>query len=258
MDRRLKYVLLSLIGAAVVAAMAAVWSLNSGQRHEMTCTGLRVEIADDYDMVTQAEVEHFLRNDYGPYIGQRLDSVNLDRIERILDGKGAILKAEAYTTKDSLLHILVTQRRPVVRFQRSDGGFYSDAEGFLFPLQENFSPMVPIIDGDIPLTQALDYKGLPQDERQAEWLGKILGMISYMASHDPWTEDIVQITVQKDGDIVMIPRKGKERFIFGPPTDVESKFRRMADYYGTILPEKGEGYYSTVNLKFSKQIVCRK
>ena len=81
--------LLSLIGAAVVAAMAAVWSLNSGQRHEMTCTGLRVEIADDYDMVTQAEVEHFLRNDYGPYIGQRLDSVNLDRIERILDGKGA-------------------------------------------------------------------------------------------------------------------------------------------------------------------------
>ena len=51
MDRRLKYVLLSLIGAAVVAAMAAVWSLNSGQRHEMTCTGLRVEIADDYDML---------------------------------------------------------------------------------------------------------------------------------------------------------------------------------------------------------------
>ena len=115
-----------------------------------------------------------------------------------------------------------------------------------------------LVKVDIPLTQALDYKGLPQDERQAEWLGKILGMISYMASHDPGTENIVQITVQKDGDIVMIPRKGKERFIFGPPTDVESKFRRMADYYGTILPEKGEGYYSTVNLKFSKQIVCRK
>ena len=250
--------LLSLIGAAVVAALAAAWSLNSRQRHEMTCTGLRVEIADNYNMVTQAEVEHFLEKDYGSYIGQRLDSVNLDKIEKILDGKGAILKAEAYITKDSLLHILVTQRRPVVRFQRSDGGFYSDAEGFLFPLQENFSPMVPIIDGNIPLTQALDYKGLPQDKEQAQWLRRILGMVSYMASHDPWTENIVQITVQKDGDIVMIPRKGKERFIFGPPTDVESKFRRMADYYGTIVPEKGEDYYSTVNLKFSKQIVCRK
>ena len=258
MDKRLRIILLCLIGAAIAAALMAVWSLNARSRHEMTCTWLKVEIADNFDFVTKAEVEQFLVRDYGPYTGQRLDSVNLDKIEKILDGKGAILKSQAYTTKDSLLHIQITQRQPVVRFIRKDGAFYSDAEGFLFPHHENFTSMLPVIDGQIPLTQSLDYKGRPQNPEEEEWLRKILYMIDYMDSHGPWAENIVQITVESNGDLVMIPRKGKERFIFGPPTDVESKFRRMGEYYSAILPEKGEGYYSTVNLKFSKQIVCRK
>ena len=54
------------------------------------------------------------------------------------------------------------------------------------------------------------------------------------------------------------PRQGKERFIFGLPSGFESKFDRMGRYYTTILPEKGAGYYSTVNVKYNGQIVCRK
>ncbi len=258
MDKRLRYTLLGIIAAAIVAALVSAWALNSRQRHLMTCAALKVEILDDYDFVTQEEVEKILTADYGPFIGQRLDSVNLDRMEKILAGKSAILKAEAYTTKDSLLHIMITQRQPVVRFQRRDGGFYSDADGFLFPLQQNFTSMVPVIDGDIPLSEELSYKGRPRSEEERLWLGDILRMISYMSSSGNWNENIVQITVEKDGNLVMIPRKGKERFLFGPPEDIESKFRRMALYYGSIVPEKGEDYYSTVNLKFSKQIVCRK
>ncbi len=56
----------------------------------------------------------------------------------------------------------------------------------------------------------------------------------------------------------MIPREGNERFIFGSPFDAAAKFGRMADYYRYILPDKGEGYYRTVNVKFDKQIVCKK
>ena len=55
----------------------------------------------------------------------------------------------------------------------------------------------------------------------------------------------------------MIPRRGKERFIFGPPVDFEAKFDRISRYYTSILPLNGVGY-TTVNVKYNGQIVCRK
>lgn len=83
-------------------------------------------------------------------------------------------------------------------------------------------------------------------------------MVNYMNRSKVWAENIVQINVDEKGDIVMIPREGNERFIFGSPFDAENKFSRIERYYRYILPEKGEGYYRTVNVKFNKQIVCKK
>ena len=60
------------------------------------------------------------------------------------------------------------------------------------------------------------------------------------------------------GDRSLIPREGKERFLFGNPFDCADKFGRLEDYYRYIVPEKGADYYRTVNVKFEKQIVCRK
>ena len=37
-----------------------------------------------------------------------------------------------------------------------------------------------------------------------------------------------------------------------------AKFEKIGRYYTAIVPDKGEGYYSTVNVKFKDQIVCRK
>ena len=45
---------------------------------------------------------------------------------------------------------------------------------------------------------------------------------------------------------------------FGNPFGWADKFGRLEDYYRYIVPEKGADYYRTVNLKFEKQIVCRK
>ena len=56
----------------------------------------------------------------------------------------------------------------------------------------------------------------------------------------------------------MITRDGNERFIFGSPSGVDDKLARMEKYYKYILPEKGQGYYKTVNVKFDKQIICKK
>lgn len=258
MKKGLRIAILAGAACALVLLIILIMGLNRNRKHMRTCSGVNVELADGYSFVTAEDIVGYLTEEYGAYIGQQLDSVDLAKVERILNGKSAILKTEAYTTPDGKLNVKVFQREPTVRFQKGDKGFYADEKGFLFPLQSNYTSKVPIIDGAVPLTFESGYKGKPVTEEEAAWLGKIITLVNYMNSSKNWAEIISQITVRPDGDLVMVPRKGKELFIFGQPDNLEEKFTKMEKYYTTILPEKGEGFYSTVNLKYNGQIICRK
>ncbi len=249
-----------IVAAACLLAFAVFGVMKmSGERHrQLTCGGVRVEFADDYNFVTSEDIEGYLKKEYGTYIGQLLDSVDLAKVEGILDSKSAILKTEAYTTPDGFLNIKVFQRAPSVRFQKGMAGFYADSQGFIFPLQDNYTSRVPIIDGEIPISFESGYKGEPKTEAEKDWLSKVIELVGYIQGSRTWSDNISQISVRSNGDLVMVPRHGKETFIFGQPVDIEDKFSRIGKYYTTIVPEKGEGYYSTVNVKFKGQIVCRK
>ena len=206
----------------------------------------------------QYPMEGYLSKGYGNYLGQRLDSVDLAKVENVLEGKSAILKADAYTTPDGYLNVRLRQREPVIRFQKDNNGYYADEKGFMFPLQRNYTSMVPIIDGALPLNVERGYKGEPKTDMEKQWLSEVIQLVNFMQDSRIWAENICQITVTEGGDMIMIPRQGKETFIFGSPVDYERKFEMMGRYYTSILPEKGAGYYKTVNVKYNGQIVCRK
>ena len=54
------------------------------------------------------------------------------------------------------------------------------------------------------------------------------------------------------------PEARERNCSFSGSRTISRKFSKMGKYYTTIVPEKGEGFYSTVNVKFDGQIVCRK
>ena len=255
-----RYTLALAVIALSVVLMTAVGHASRKERHLQTCGGIDVRILDSarLSFITVNDVKQCIREGYGPWEGRRLDSIGLRRIEEVLRDRSAILTSEAYTTRDGILHVRVTQREPLVRFQGPDGGFYSDENGFLFPLQAGYTSRVPIIDGKVPVRLEPGYKGQAKTEREREWIEGILGLVRYIGRDKTWARAIVQITVDDHGDIVMVPRTGKERFIFGAPDDWKDKFDRMERYYTTIAPSKEEGFYSTVSVKYPGQIICRK
>ena len=207
--------------------------------------------------VTKADVRSYLDREYGNYIGIVVDSIDLTRIEDIIDGRSAVLKSQAYVTRDGILHVDVTQRKPVVRFQKKDGGFYADADGYIFPLQRTYASHVQIIDGNIPLAANSGYKGAIEDPKEKEWFRNVMNVVNYIEKSKTWKDKIVQISVDAKKDLILIPREGNEMFLFGQPTDIEDKFRKMENYYTHIIPAKGEGHYRTVDLKYKGQIVCK-
>jgi len=251
----MKPVVRYLIAASAVAAcvfLALVGDrLGARNRHEITCNSIDAQIADSLErkFISPGDIQDWMA-DYGTYLGLRLDSVDLRRVEAVIDGKSAVRKSEAWLTDDGVLHISVTQREPVVRFQSASGGYYADADGFLFPLQLRHTARVPVVDGHLPLKLGKDFKGEPGTEKERQWVLAVIDLVRYLG------ELVGQITVDKNGNLVLIPREGTERFIFGTPTDIDAKFSRIRNYYVSIAPSR-ETPYKTVDVRYEGQIICK-
>lgn len=256
LNRTVRYII-TIVTVVLVfgtAAVAVIAGRNS--RKPLVCKSLDVVIVDslENDFVNKADVKRFMDKEYGGYIGTVLDSIDLCRIETIIDGRSAVMKSQAFVTKDGTLHIKVTQRKPIVRFQKTDGGFYADAEGYVFPLQSSYASYVQIIDGDIPINMKSGHKGEIENPEEKIWFDKVMKLVNFIED-SPWKERIVQIHVGNGGELTLIPREGEEKFIIGQPMNIEDKFARIEKYYTAIAPL--ERNYKTINLIFDGQIVCR-
>jgi cell division protein FtsQ len=260
MNKAVRYIILAVLGALILVGIAAAVLAGKSNREPLKCKGLEVVILDslENDFVSRADIKQILDKEYGTYIGETIDSLDLCRIEKIVDGRTAVHTSEAYVTKDGRLHIEVTQRRPVVRFQKEDGGFYADMDGYVFPLQSSYASHVQIVDGNIPVNAKSGHKGEITDPQEKIWFDRIMTVVRFLETDPAWKEKIVQIHVDNGGELTLVPREGREIFIFGQPVNIEDKFSRLTKYYTTILPAKAEEKYKTVNVKYDGQIVCRK
>ena len=230
--------------------------VGAKNRHEVTCNYVDAVIADSLAFISPEDIKDWMA-DYGTYLGLRLDSVDLRRVEAVIDGKSAVRKSEAWLTDDGVLHISVTQREPVVRFQSASGGYYADATGFLFPLQLRHTVRVPVVDGALPLKLGKDFKGEPETDQERQWILSVLDLVRYLGEQKEWNDLVGQITVDRNGNLVLIPREGTERFVFGTPTDIDAKFGRVRKYYESIAPSQ-ENSYQIVDVRYKDQVICRR
>ncbi|MBQ8838734.1 MAG: hypothetical protein IJ005_05380 [Bacteroidales bacterium] len=259
MKKAFRYIAISICGAIMAAVMITAFVSGTQARRSIVCSRVEIVIADSTrnHFVSKEDVQGYLKAGYGDCIGTAADSIDIRRIEEIVDRQSAVLKSQAYMTNDGTLNISVTQRQPVVRFQKKDGGFYADAEGYIFPLQRSFASHVQIVDGEIPLAADSGYKGSIEAPEEKAWFESIMKVVNHMETDKDWKGKIVQISVGNDGDLTLVPRDGNEKFLFGQPSDIAEKFRKMEKYYTHIIPARGNGYYTSVDLRFRGQIVCR-
>ena len=241
----MKTIVRRLITAAFVLAFVLLTALLAGigrsARASLACGELDVKFTDTLDFVSEDDVRSCLERNYGRYIGQRLDSVRLDKIESIMEEQSAIKECEAWTTDDGALHLLIERRHPRIRFICGDDEAYADEEGNVIRLKDGFVIDVPVIQGFIP--------------EDREWVGQVLDMLDYMDKHY-WNTRISAMKANSEGELVLTSAEGGEKILFGAPVDVEEKFWRLGKYYSHILPSKDDGYYKTINVKFKKQIIC--
>lgn len=258
MNRVLK-VTLPLLAAALIAFLFLL-SYFGGKREDgrVECRHLRVTVTDslENDFATPQSISEWLSGEFGELLGRRLDTIDIGAIEKALLKHPAVESAEVFCTRDSSLNVILTQKHPFARFDGKDKGFYIDREGNLFPLQGGKPSKVIVVEGNIPLNVDASWCGKPESEWEREWLDNLIRLLEYIDANPEWSKVIGRITVDEKADIVLLPISGKEKFIFGQATGIAGKFGRIRRYYTQILPAKGA--YSSVNVKFDGQTVCRK
>ncbi|MDY6418199.1 MAG: hypothetical protein SPK87_05575, partial [Bacteroidales bacterium] len=237
MKAAIRYSLSAVLAVGLVVGMVFIYRLVRQETTRIVCGRLDVNFADSLRFVSEQDIRDYLDSRYGAYIGERMDSVQLARIEDIIERRSAVSRCEAWTTDDGVLHLDITQRAPVLRFMRSESdGFYVDEHGYIFPLHPSYTAPVPVVEGAIPVDTPADYKGEAGDERERAWIAGVLAMNRHIAASRGWKDRVSAFRVRPGGELVLQLQDRQEQFIFGQPEDIPGKFARIERYLGVIAP----------------------
>lgn len=248
----------SLLVLALGAYFFFAARLSNAAKDREICTNISVRLLDSAQnkFVTKAEVTDIIDEFGGKPLGKKRSEIDLGSIETLLNKRSAIMKSQVSIDRSGTLSVDITQRKPLLRIQTENGGFYIDRTGYIFPLVRSFSSYVPVVTGHIPLTINAGHRGkILEDEYN--WIGQIIELGIFIEENPFWNAMIEQIYVGKESDIILCPKVGNLQIIMGDLGNIESKFRRLLAFYKNIAPYEGWDKYTAVNLKYKNQIICK-
>lgn len=142
------------------------------------------------------------------------------------------------------------QRRPVARLYYGTDELYFDAAGGIMPASTIGSCNVLVAGGDF-------VEPLRADSLNAQMVS-LLQLATFLDRESKYGDMIDQIYVERDGDLMMVPKLGNHIVELGKTNDLEEKFVNLLAFYRRGMPRAGWNTYSRVSLKFKDQVVCTK
>ena len=250
-------------------ALAFLISLGfvDSRRSKMECNDVVIRILDTLgqSFVEPEDIHLVVLNKFGELKGQKLSSINIALLEKIIDNNPFVADAEVFSSIDGKLNIEVLQRRPVVRVVNfNNESFYVDDEGVFMPLSEKYTARVPLANGYIfnreteLKVQEPDAASINDSLSPASIMRDVYNVSRFVAQDEFWNAQIEQIYVNANGDLELIPRVGRHSIVLGNGKDLKEKFDRLFLFYTDGLNKAGWDKYKTINLKFKDQVVCTK
>ncbi len=211
-------------------------------------------MSNGFNLIRQAEVEDILHKGFGFTLrGVHFDELDINRIERVLEADPFIQEAEAFVDGGNNLQLEIVQREPVIRIiDAQNANYYLDKEGIKMPLSKHFTARVLVATGNIP-PYSPDFL-----KRKKYLLKDIYDLGIKIAENDFLNPLVEQLFVNKEGDMILVPKVGNQKIMIGNIENLEDKLYRLEQFYKKALPFEGWDKYSLINLKYKNQIICKK
>ena len=250
----------------LVALFIVSAGMVQSRQKTVACKSVNISIDESEGnfFVEQSDVLNAIHDKWGTLVGKPVASINMNVLETLIDNNPYILRAEVFSTIDGEINIDIRQREPVLRIiNRENQSFYIDRNGLYMPLSEKHTSYVPVASGNITDGYVSGSVNKNPNQKNDSTFKKSLieqlyDLATFIRNDELWQAQIVQLYVNDEGDIEMIPRVGKHRIILGDVQNMEEKFSKLREFYQKGLGATGWNNYNTINLKFSGQVVCTK
>jgi cell division protein FtsQ len=257
-DRKLnmKRVRDAMIWLTLIAGISALLFFSIMRKSNAEVKTLVVEIEkinDGEQLISEKEIKQILQLAAGKTITKaNIKSLNLRKLEAKLNKDKRIQRADLYFDSKNRLHAHIIQKKPIMRVIEEEGGeYYLDENGKQVPVTRGSAVRVPLVTGIGDTFSLVNTKS----DRPSK-LKQVFDIMKYVAKDPFLTALIEQAHVEHDsiGDIVLIPKLGREKLIFGDASDIQAKFDNLKIFYRDGMPKLGWSRYKSLNLKYSHQV----
>ncbi|MEY3322390.1 MAG: hypothetical protein RLZZ417_1973 [Bacteroidota bacterium] len=185
-----------------------------------------------------------------PVIGQSFKTIDLARIESLLEKNPFVKDAEVFIDSRNELGIKILQRKPIVRVISNRGEqYYLDEDGNKLPLSKHFAVNIVTATGEYPPFS-------PEFLTENNALHDLFNLCTELEK-DPFLKSmIVQVHVNVKKEFTLVPLIGDQKIIFGEFDDSMKKWKKLKVFYKEAMPFVGWRKYRNLDLRFRNQIVC--
>lgn len=219
---------------------------------------LKIKIIEDKEgnrFVNAEDVKSILFNNFGHYVeGQTVEKINIEATEAALESDLFIKEADVYVDALNNVNITVVQRVPILRVLDMSGeSYYLDDSGRRVPFSTKYTSRTIVATGEIG---AFTEGYLEIRENRLNQLYKLTKNIL----ENPFlTLQIEQIHLNKEGEVILVPKLGNHKILFGKPDlNVKDKLFRLRTFYEKGLAYEGWEKFKTINLTYDNQVVAKR
>ncbi len=254
--KKINWKLIGIVSLWVIGLSATVVSLafTEVRQQRVLCKKIEININRDDEnyFISKQEVLKILYSTGDSLVGTPIQKIPLSLLERLLKLNKYVENADVFIDIKGKLQVNLTQRKPVLRIMNANmQSYYLDEKGGKMPLSSLYSANVLVANGAIEEA----YDGL-NDSVQSNLVRSLFYLGNVIRADKFWTAQVEQIYIEQNQDIILIPRLGDHKIVFGDTSNTQEKLNNLLVFYQKAMPKVGWQTYHTINVKFKGQLVC--
>lgn len=212
---------------------------------DVVCTRIDSNVIDNQEdvLISGAELNRIVNRAFPDLSGMKLRDINLNEIEQSIEKTPAVKKCECYSTPNGVLHLKVTQRKPIMHVFSNGTSYYMDSDSYKIAAHAEMRAHAMIVNGNVGALMEGD---------------NLIELCKFINEDDFWKAQIEQIYVTNRQEYILIPRVGDHVIEFGGIDDMSEKFEKLHKLYTKGWHPREWNLYKKVNVKYKGQIVCTK
>ena len=237
MKHKLKYIKLP----ALLILVAFLFSFAEKRNNARKISEVKVQfVAGENLYVTEEAVNNLLIQNDVAAAGIDKETLDLNRVEDVLNNHDMIENAEAFLSLDGKLQARIVQRKPIGRIVGSST-YYLDKNGKKMPLSPYYSARVPLLLGVDSVS-----------------IEKAYPLVAYIQQDNFLTQHVTGIKALAGNKFELQMRKLDFKVYFGKAENIALKFNNFKAFYKKAIQDEKLDTYKRVNLQFEDQVVCTK